>query len=361
MTNLKILASSKIKYFGDLHPFHKWNKQLREAGIHVEILYDHTNKSLFDAERVILHHRYFDSGWVNALNTATDVNGDFINYLSTLKASVGKLIWFDADDSSGTTQFPVIPFVDAFVKKQVLKDISYYTDDSDSKKNLMVWAHPGAELIQFIPCPENQAHKIKPGWNIAYNDYRNFVVHYRLRKYLSHFTNYNIFPLRYTQVTANRLFDITFRGTVKYDTYFSDIVSFQRRKVFEILNLAPYNILSGNIVHRDRYLSELNKTKVSISPFGYGEICYRDFETFISGSLLVKPSMDHLVTFPNLYLPNETYVPISWDLSDLRETLDKIITNYSLYKEIAINGQELYKKTIDDPDVFINAVYRIIN
>ena len=109
MINLRILAPSQIKYFGDLYPFRRWNVQLQEAGINVEIFFDHKNRKLFNSDRVLLHHRYFDSGWVNALKTATDVNGDFINYLSNLRANVGKLIWFDADDSSGTTQFPVIP------------------------------------------------------------------------------------------------------------------------------------------------------------------------------------------------------------------------------------------------------------
>ena len=62
MINLKILATSQIKYFGDLYPFRKWNKQLQEAGINVEIVFDHKSKRLLNADWLLLHHRYFDSG-----------------------------------------------------------------------------------------------------------------------------------------------------------------------------------------------------------------------------------------------------------------------------------------------------------
>lgn len=70
---------------------------------------------------------------------------------------------FDADDSSGTTQFLVIPFVDVFVKKQVLKDRSFYTGNPKETKNLMVWCDQNVEQKHFLPFPENQIHKIKVG------------------------------------------------------------------------------------------------------------------------------------------------------------------------------------------------------
>ena len=31
-----------------------------------------------------------------------------------------------------------------------------------------------------------------------------------------------------------------------------------------------------------------------ISPFGWGEICFRDFESIILGKLLIKPNCDHI-------------------------------------------------------------------
>ena len=43
-----------------------------------------------------------------------------------------------------------------------------------------------------------------------------------------------------------------------------------------------------------------------MSPFGLGEITLKDFEVF-SGSLLMKPNMDHMLTWPNFYT-KDTYI-----------------------------------------------------
>jgi hypothetical protein len=39
----------------------------------------------------------------------------------------------------------------------------------------------------------------------------------------------------------------------------------------------------------------------------------------LSGALLVKQDMSHVETRPDVFRPFETYVPVSWDLSDLEE------------------------------------------
>ena len=31
-----------------------------------------------------------------------------------------------------------------------------------------------------------------------------------------------------------------------------------------------------------------------MSPFGFGEICYRDFEAMLNGACLIKPDVSHL-------------------------------------------------------------------
>ena len=56
-----------------------------------------------------------------------------------------------------------------------------------------------------------------------------------------------------------------------------------------------------------------------LSPFGIGEVCFRDFEAVHHECLLVKPSMAHIETRPNIYIPGETYVPVRWDFSDLAD------------------------------------------
>ena len=98
-----------------------------------------------------------------------------------------------------------------------------------------------------------------------------------------------------------------------------------------------------------------------ISPYGWGEVCYRDFEIVISGALLIKPSMDHLSTFPDVYIPHETYIPVSWELNDLAETVERSLANYNFAKQIAQNGQDVYRKSVCEPTAFMDAVFRMIS
>ena len=76
----------------------------------------------------------------------------------------------------------------------------------------------------------------------------------------------------------------------------------------------------------------MNKYSSFISPFGWGEICFRDFESIILGKLLIKPNCDHIITWPNIYQDN-MYVPIDWDASNL----DFALYGFSKEKKIGNN------------------------
>jgi hypothetical protein len=106
-------------------------------------------------------------------------------------------------------------------------------------------------------------------------------------------------------------------------------------------------------------MKELSQSKVGVSPFGWGEICYRDFEIFIAGALMIKPGLHYLNTFPDVYKENETYVPITWEMDDLHQKLEIVIENYSDYIEIAENGQRAFLDGITDGEAFVQQVKTI--
>ncbi|MFN8830934.1 MAG: glycosyltransferase family 1 protein [Labrys sp. (in: a-proteobacteria)] len=94
-------------------------------------------------------------------------------------------------------------------------------------------------------------------------------------------------------------------------------------KEMRLASLAPLKamrdltiVAEGN-VPLPAFMAELRRSKLCFSPFGYGELCWRDVEAFCTGSVLVKPDMSHLETAPDLYEPWVTYLPIAWDFSDL--------------------------------------------
>jgi hypothetical protein len=346
MIKLKILSSFQSKLYSDFHPFFRWQKQLREQGIHFEMYDDYNKMNLKDTDTLLIYNRFFRKQFKE--------EEQLIKCLVELKKKAKKLIWFDAADSSGTMDFSLIPYVDTFLKKQVLKDKAYYTGENGNK-HVRIWLDPNAEQIQLTLCPINETHKIKVSWNLGYFDYRPFNT--RLKFLISNKVGYWFYPNQFHSPDNHRPLDLMFRGQINYN---ENQVSFQRNKVISILQTSTMKIAHGDIVPRAHYLKELSMSKVSISPFGWGEMCYRDFETFICGAILIKPSVEHLDTFPNIFVKNETYIPVRWDLNDLKDTAEDIVNNYSSYKHIAENGQDAFQRSLNDAQGFVRQIKHII-
>ena len=121
------------------------------------------------------------------------------------------------------------------------------------------------------------------------------------------------------------------------------------------------SILLGPKVSRWQYLKELAESKAIVSPYGYGEICYRDMETFLAGAILIKPPMEHLNTYPSLYEPWKTYVPVEMDFSDLPNTLTDIEKNYEKYLPIAEEGQRRFLAFVNNPNDFISHLKSVLS
>lgn len=354
MKTIKILDWPNQRFYSETHPFYKWKNELLNRGLKIKFYHHHLDKGLKDADYLLIHSRYFDNG----RNIHAGKRNDeelLIAFLLEMRKYTAKIIWFDAADSTGSSDFSIIPYVDVFLKKQVLKNKDYYSN-IDESHNLRIWMNsPNAKKSDypFDYCPKNQVHKIKIGWNIGFNDYRYFG--YKMSR-LSNYLSYNWYPLKFTETASNRNLDLTFRGTIHQEIGRNSHISEQRNKVINLLNQSDLKIATGKPIPKKNYWKELRNAKLSISPFGWGEVCYRDFESFIAGSLLIKPSMEHLETVPNCFIPYQTYIPIHWDLNDLPEKLEALTTHYKEHQQIAINGQKTYLNAINNPNVFIDTL-----
>ncbi len=90
------------------------------------------------------------------------------------------------------------------------------------------------------------------------------------------------------------------------------------------------------------YNFKLSRSKCVISPFGWGELAYRDFEGFYNKCILIKPNIDHLLTWPNFFVKDETYLDFAWDFSNLLDVVQSIKLNQKKYEDIALNGFNIY-------------------
>jgi len=114
------------------------------------------------------------------------------------------------------------------------------------------------------------------------------------------------------------------------------------------------SISSKYNIHRDKllkeeYLGVLYNSKIALSPYGMGEVCFRDFELMQYGTLMLKPDMSRIKTYPNPYIENETYIPVKADWSDLNEKVEEILGNYNNFHYIIENFRNTFKSlyTVD--------------
>ena len=113
-----------------------------------------------------------------------------------------------------------------------------------------------------------------------------------------------------------------------------------RKTAWDILdNLNDkYNVVKGQSTPQ-QFVEVMKRSKIGLSPFGMGELCYRDLELIQWGCLLVKPDMSKVITEPDFFKPMETYVPVKPDWSDLNETIEKVLANFKDYQYIIDNAR----------------------
>ncbi|MFW9898242.1 MAG: hypothetical protein ACFFDO_03160 [Candidatus Thorarchaeota archaeon] len=266
-----------------------------------------------------------------------------IPILKKLRKKIEYLIYFDNGDGTGHTQFEVLPYVDRYLKKQILKDRSLYlqflykkrlfTDFYKKKYNLK----PEGTTTKLHPINSKYEHKVGLSWNFAYRDYRPSN---EINKIFYGF--YRIPYLKYSTPSKNRKLLFSANYSIKTG---SNLIDFQRKELFKFLkrNYKMNQNISIGRIPKKIYLKTQKNSKAIFSPYGWGELCYRDFEVFISGAALLKPDMDHLETWPNLYKKYKTYIPISWEIEEWDTQIPKILTDEDLLLDVAKNGQNLYK------------------
>ena len=122
-------------------------------------------------------------------------------------------------------------------------------------------------------------------------------------------------------------------------------IGYQRELVLQKLK-DDSRVLTG-FVSPDKFQEEIENTKIVLSPYGWGEVCFRDFEAVLNGSLLLKPDMGHLETWPDIFHPYETYVPFRWDCEDLVEKIDEYLKNDEKRRTITENAFHVYMEQLD--------------
>lgn len=135
--------------------------------------------------------------------------------------------------------------------------------------------------------------------------------------------------------TKDMVYEHGYEQSLHYDNF--------RKPVIDVINKLKYNVAKlndGVRVSIDEYYKRVTSSKITLAPFGYGEMAPRDIEAAMFGSILIKPNMNHVDTFPNFYIDGETYIACKHDFSDLEEKINLILGNYEFYSYIVNNSRK---------------------
>ena len=333
---INVLHSNKIEQstFSFLFPLLRLKHQLLDSGYNIEFFQNLLKRKIFECDILFIESKYLK-------NVYSKDNSIFLEtFFLKLRKKVNKIFFFDNSDSSSFLNYDVIDYVDLYFKSQILKDLNHYKRQiyghrlytqfyfknygikdrqSDSSKKLKV----------------KQIRKIKLSWNSGLSDYSFFAPTKKLF--------YNLFPIKLflgnfkldVEQVKQKKIDVNLRMNLDYDR---KTISYHRNKMVDPFDLPKFKI------NRYRYFKELENSKIVLSPYGWGEINFRDYETFSTGALLVKPNMNHMHTWPDFFVNKKTYFGVDWHFEDIKQIVQNLLDNYDHFSNIAINGKQNYLK-----------------
>ncbi|NEQ98555.1 MAG: hypothetical protein F6K30_17845, partial [Cyanothece sp. SIO2G6] len=190
--------------------------------------------------------------------------------------SNAKVVFLDWYAPIHIPQPEILEMVDLYVKKQVLKEHQQYTGMYNT--NLLEYENQHNDNyqcnlanIRYIQVDlDILSEKLFTGWNFATD--RRLTEQLKKKFYLNKDRPIDV-HCRIFAPSERKSWYQHMRGRA-YDAV--QEIAQKRSQQFKILSenaRVPYH----------KYINELAHSKLCISPFGYGEICWRDFEAILAG------------------------------------------------------------------------------
>lgn len=300
---------------------------------------------LNDCDFVFLSSRYFELQTKNA-----DDHSRQLSYIASLKTHTTKLYWFDFRDSTGNTQFEVLPYVDLYLKKQMLRDLSLYSSTYYGNRIYTDFIHRIRGVTDdytesCLPLLPQFHPKLKISWNPGLLDFRgglprHLIMQQLMDRWETRFSSHH--HINWQSPLSRRPYNMLARFNTRYQRR---TISWQRRHVQQFLRaINDPLIISRPDLTLSEELAYRRQVKIVLSLFGWGEICSRDFQAWIAGAALIAPDTSHLVTYPATHIPGQTYLPIKWDLSDLSLAYRHLLDDPALRLSLAEIGQTTYRQ-----------------
>jgi len=277
-----------------------------------------------------------------------------IDLLKQLRDKYERFVFFHDDAGGGIPRLEVLPYVDIFYQKALFWDRTLYMRPLYGKELFSDYYHKKygvtdpVEKKRAVVTDPAQLKKLRLSWNIGIGDFPRATGRERFAVALARLFGMRVVKPFYHRETLSERALLANRGLYPVHARLGIVsqpsLAFHRKLILEKIEGDP-RFLTGEVGQR-QYNREIQQSKIILSPFGWGELCYRDFEAIRNGALLLKPSMSHLETWPDVFIPYETYVPFSWDAEDLVEKAEQYLVDERERKRIVRNAFEVYREQV---------------
>jgi hypothetical protein len=336
-----LVLYERISLFHTMEPF--FNRRFRGL-FHITQSLDYCLNR--DKNKILFMERCFQH------REPRDLAADELSAAKKLRDKYQTIVFFCGQPEAGTNRLDLLPHVDRLFYKSVFAESENYRRDLYAKNLFADYYHRRYHVsdketeYRYTPALSGEDEKrIGLSWNIGVGDYPRRHWPQRIGTVLARAGLPGLGRLFKTgrSKTAPPDFsgaDRSIAVHARIDPVSCESIAYQRRLFMERISGNP--LFVTGIVPQNQYYRELRDSKIVLSPFGWGEVCFRDFEALISGSLLLKPDMSHLKTWPDIYIPYETYVPVNWDGTDIVEKAETFLANDRERRRIAENAWGQY-------------------
>ncbi|MBI4135749.1 hypothetical protein HY477_03385 [Candidatus Uhrbacteria bacterium] len=315
-------------------------KRLRERGIELAF-FKRIVPLLFECDVLCVSSKFFSRWWIER---GADSVPQFLQ--QARRKGAERVLWFDMGDGTGASQFEVLPYIDRYVKGQLLRPLTNYQKnyygmriftDLIHEKFGIEDGHPDELHLRKVPTDE-ELKKLTVGWSWGMMNYGRFGEVWGKISFRSSLLP-RFVPRHWYEPSADRPVLISCRIGTRYTR---PTVAFPRLEIKRRLE----GKVPSDFISRREFFKELTQSLGAITPFGYGEVCYRDYEIVLAGATMIKQDMSHLETWPHIWRGEETYVPFKWDLSDFDEKLEYARNHRGEMADRARAAQVIYKRAL---------------
>jgi hypothetical protein len=317
-------------------------RQLKADGIELNFLFSSPSMNAPTSDILMINSNVFRPWW-------SERKEDILRFLEHASNAGVKIFWFDTTDSTWSTQFEVLPLVDKFLKNQIFADKKLYLKKFRTGRiftDYFASFHNVEETDYEYSLPKKDSlEKIGVSWAPCFESYTE--TRYSVgRKLINASAPYAWkskrwkIALKLTSPSKRRAIPLSSRFGFSHPR--SSVIAHRKA----VAKIAEKFGADTERIPLPKYFRELRDSRLSLSPFGVGEFCYRDYESIACGATLVKPDMTHMTTWPELYKDEETVVFHKWDLSDLEDVIKELLNDDCKRIVLAENAAKILSKAV---------------